>query len=156
MFGNEHYVRDIQLITTNNAMKWLKFDVSYDYWCQKVSENNNMFGIVKTAHKSKLGDVQRMSYQMVNSLSVPMMENVCKKSLEYIKQLKTNGDVFLQYLNDNKNFANDYEVLIALVKQNKDFLRSDYFRGRKERIIRTYVLNFRSGHVVQNGDNLTM
>ena len=32
MFGNEHYVKDVELITTDNAMKWLKFDVSYEYW----------------------------------------------------------------------------------------------------------------------------
>lgn len=156
MFGNEHYAKDIELITTENAMKWMKFDVSYEYWCQKVNENNAMFGIVKTAHKSKLGDVQRMSYQMVNSLDMGIMPNVCKQSLDYIDALKTNDDVFLQYLKDNSNFSNDYEVLVALVEQNRDFLRSEYFRNRKERIIRTYVKNFRSGHILQNGDNLTI
>ena len=67
MFGVEHYVKDIELITTDNAMKWLKFDKTYEYWCEKVYENNCMFGIVKTAHESKLGSVQKMSYQMVNS-----------------------------------------------------------------------------------------
>ena len=25
MFGNEHYVKDIEIITTDQAMKWLKF-----------------------------------------------------------------------------------------------------------------------------------
>mgnify|MGYP003299405485 CR=1 FL=1 len=41
---------------------------------EKVYENNCMFGIVKTAHESKLGDVQKMSYQMVNSLDEKIME----------------------------------------------------------------------------------
>ena len=50
MFGNEHYAKDIQMITTDNAMKWLKFDISYEYWCERVNMNGNMFGIVKTAH----------------------------------------------------------------------------------------------------------
>ena len=55
MFGNEHFVKDIKFITTDNAMKWLKgFDVSYDYWCDKVREKNCEFGIVKTAHKVNL------------------------------------------------------------------------------------------------------
>lgn len=36
MFGIEHYVKDIEVITTDNAMKWLKFDKSYEYWCDRV------------------------------------------------------------------------------------------------------------------------
>ena len=156
MFGKEHFVKDIKLITTDNAIKWLKFDVTYDYWLDKVRENNCMFGIVKTAHKSKLGDVQRMSYQMINSLDMSIMPEVVQCSLDYIEQLKTNDDVFLDYLRDNTNFSNDYEVLVALVEQNRDFLRSEYFRDRRERIIRTYVLNFKSGKIVQDADNLVI
>ena len=60
-WGNVHYLKDIELITTDNACKWMKFDVSYQYWCKKVFQNNCMFGIVKTAHESKLGEMQRMS-----------------------------------------------------------------------------------------------
>ena len=46
MFGNKHYAKDIQMITTDNAMKWLKFDISFEYWCKRVNMNGNMFGIV--------------------------------------------------------------------------------------------------------------
>ena len=156
MWGNKHYVKDIELITTDNAMKWIKYDVSYDYWCNKVYENDCMFGIVKTAHPSKLGNVQRMSYQMVNSLDVGIMENVCKVSIEYINRLKTDDDFFLEYLRKNINFSNDYEALIALCEQNRDFLRSSYFRERKKAIIMAYVLNFKSGKIIQNADNLVI
>lgn len=156
MFGNVHYVKDIELITTDNAIKWLKFDKSYDYWCEKVYENNCMFGIVKTAHESKFGSVQKMSYQMVNSLDTNIMQNVVQNSVDYINDLKTNDVVFLDYLKKNSNFSNDYEVLIALCKQNSDFIRSDYFRKRREYIIKTYVLSFKSGKIIQNADNLTI
>lgn len=156
MFGNKHYVKDIELITTDNAMKWLKFDVSYEYWCKKVYENNCMFGIVKTAHESKLGDVQRMSYQMVNCLDEAIMENVVRESVDYINKLKQDDDEFLKYLEKNKNFSNDYEVLIALCKQNYDFTRSSYFRRRKEYIIKNYVLNMKSGKIIQNAENLVV
>lgn len=156
MFGNEHYVKDIELITTDNAMKWLKFDISYEYWCEKVYENNCMFGIVKTAHESKLGEVQRMSYQMVNCLDESIMENVVKESVDYVELLKQNDDEFLKYLEKNKNFSNDYEVLIALCEQNRDFLRSSYFRRRKEFIIKNYVLNMKSGKLIQNAENLVV
>lgn len=41
MFGIDHYVTDIQMITTDNAVKWKKFvplmggtlETAYDYWC---------------------------------------------------------------------------------------------------------------------------
>lgn len=156
MWGNEHYVKDIELITTDNAMKWIKYNVSYDYWCNKVYENGCMFGIVKTAHCSKLGNVQRMSYQMVNSLNIDTMNEVCEESIEYINKLKTDDNFFLDYLRKNINFSNDYEVLIALCNQNKDFLRSSYFRERKKAIIMNYVLNFKSGKIIQNADNLVI
>ena len=156
MFGNQHYAKDIKMITTNNAMKWLKFGISYDYWCSRVSMNGNMFGIVKTAHKSKFGDVQRMSYQMINSLDIDIMNNVSKVSREYIMSLKSDDDVFLQYLRDNANFANDFEVLVALCEQNIDFVRCDYFRERRKKIIKNYVNKFRTGKVIQCGDNLVM
>lgn len=156
MFGNDHYAKDIQLITTENAMKWIKFDVSYEYWCEKVFENECNFGIVKTAHNSKLGDFQRMSYQMVNTLDIGIMEDIVKDSVDYVTELKTNENIFLDYLERNKNFSNDHEVLIALVKQNKEFLRCDYFRSRKKRIIRTYVDNLKSGKIIQDADNLVL
>lgn len=156
MFGNEHFAKDIELITTDNAMKWLKFDISYDYWCEKVYENNCMFGIVKTAHESKLGNVQRMSYQMVNSLDESIMENVVKESVQYINKLKQDNNEFLKYLDKNKNFSNDYEVLIALCEQNHEFVRSEYFRDRKRKIIENYVLNMKSGKLIQNAENLVI
>ena len=156
MFGNEHYVKDIKMITTDNAMKWLKFNVSYEYWCERVGMNGNMFGIVKTAHKSKLGDVQRMSYQMINSLDMGIMNNVTQVSKNYITALKSDDNVFLQYLRENSNFSNDFEVLVALCEQDPKFVQCEYFRQRKKEIVRIYVNKFRTGKVIQGGDNLVM
>lgn len=156
MFGNKHWAKDIKLITTDNAVKWLKFGVSYEDWCKKVRDSHCNFGIVKTAHKSKLGEVQRMSYQMVNALDVDIMNNVMATSVDYIHSLKKDDEVFLDYLRKNVNFSNDYDVLVALVEQNHDFIYSEYFRQRRKAIISAYTLNFKSGHVNQNGDNLVI
>lgn len=156
MWGNEHYAKDIKMITTDNAMKWLKFGVPYDYWCNKVHENGCQFGIVKTAHKSKYGDVQRMSYQMINTLDVEIMDGVLARSKSYVEQLKSDNDVFIDYLRDNENFSNDYEVLVALCEQDSEFVRSEYFRSRKKKIIDGYVKNLKFGKVLQEGDNLVM
>lgn len=156
MFGNEHFVKDIELITTDNAMKYLKFDISYDYWCQRVYENNCMFGIVKTAHESKLGDYQKMSYQMVNSLSNEIMENVSQISVDFINRLKSDHEFFIQYLKEHSNFSNDYDVLVALCEHNCDFVNSAYFRDRKKTIIKACTLKAKSGEIMQTAENLTV
>ena len=156
MFGTDRCVKDIKLITTENAIKWLKFGVSFDYWAEWVRKNGCMFGVVKTAHQSKLGDVQRMSYQMVNTLDLDSMDEVMQTSVDYIHQLKTDDEVFLQYLRQNVTFSNDYEVLLALVKQDPDFILSEYFRERRRKIINTYIINMKTGKLIQNGDNLVI
>lgn len=156
MWGNEHLAKDVKVITTDNSTKFLKFGVSYEYWCDWVHKNGNRFGIVKTAHKSKLGEVQQMSYQMINALDLDTMGEVMKESLDHIYKLQSDNEVFMKYLEDNSNFSNDYEVLIALVKQDPEFTRSEYYRARKKAIIRTSILNMKSGKVLQNADNLVL
>lgn len=156
MWGNEIPARNVRLITTDNALKWLKFGVSFEYWSEWVRKNNSLFGIVKTAHPSKLGEVQRMSYQMVNSLDLDTMDDVIVETDTYIRQLKEDDDVFLSYLEKNKNFSTDYEALIALVNQDWSFIQSEYFRERRQSIIKAYVMNVRSGKLIQRGENLTI
>lgn len=156
MWGRDVSVKNIKLITTESAFKWLKFDLSFDYWSEWVKANGCMFGIVKTAHESKLGNVQRMSYQMTNALNINDMEAVAARSVSYIEALKTDIDVFLEYLAKNVNFSNDYDVLLALVEHNPDFIYSSYFHDRRSTIINSYVMNFKSGHTIQNADNLTI
>jgi hypothetical protein len=156
MWGNEHLAKDIKMITTDNSVKWLKFSVSYEYWCERVHENGCMFGVVKTAHPSKLGNVQRMSYQMVNSLNIDSMDKVLEKSLEYVNELKTDTDVFINFLRRSATFVNDFEVLVALYEQDHTFEQSSYFRERRRNIISDYVWNLKNGKLIQNADNLVI
>lgn len=156
MFGNDHYVKDIQVITTDNACKWLKFNKSYEYWCEWVHKNNNTFSIVKTAHKSKYGNVQRMSYQMTNTLDIDRMDSIMAVTEQYVYDLKNNEETFLNYLKDNSNFSNDYEVLVDLVNHNHDFIDSDYFKSRKNNIIKSYINLVKTGKLIQDAENLTM
>lgn len=158
MWGNEHKVTDIKMVTTDNAIKWIKFDgVTYGYWCERVKQdNNNYFGIVKTAHPSKLGDVQYQSYQMVNALDIDTIEGAVQCTKDYIYLLKNDINVFLDYLKRNSNFSNDFEVLIALVKQDPEFEQCSYFKERRDRIIQSYIANAKTGRIINNGDNLTI
>ena len=160
IFGHEHLVKDVKIICHESAMKWCKFvndRINYDYWCQRVIEDNDScFGIVKTAKKSKLGNVQKMSYQHVNCMSEDIMEDVIQCTKGYIKELKTNNEAFLDYLKKGQNFSNDYEVLIALVKHNPDFINSSYFRDRRKLIINTYAKMAKTGRIINEGDNMVI
>ena len=209
MFGEEHNVKDVELITTNNAMKWLKFcgiaekeqlkaakkeqlpakkieqlekavkeqqKKAYKNWCKKVSENGNIFGIVKTAHESKQGNYQRMSYQMVNALTndPEKLEKIESCSLDYLDKLKQPDDdfipdsdtnkrcknldenEFIKYLKRNANESNCYDVLVEICKANPNFLRSEFYRDTKYRLINSYLQELKSGRIIQNAENLVI
>lgn len=156
MFGRKVRAGDIKLITTDNALKWLKFDVTFDYWAEKVRANGSLFGIVKTAHQSKIGDLQRMSYQMVNSLDLALMDKIIEGSDEYIFKLRNDDEFFLDFLKQNENYCNDYDVLRALVDNDPEFIHSEYFKERRIRAIQEYLFRFKNGRLLQNGDNLVI
>ena len=156
MWGNQHLAKDIKLITTDNAIKWIKFGVSFEYWSDIVRQNGALFGIVKTAHESKLGNKQRMSYQMVNAMALEDMDDILADTKEYIYKLKTDDEVFFDYLRRNSNFCNDFEVILALCEHNPDFIRSEYVVERRRRIVDAYVKDVKGGHVLQNADNLVI
>lgn len=158
MWGNEHLVKDIKLLTTKEAMKWTKFGISYEYWCQKVHENSCVFGIVKTVHPSKLGNLEKMSYQMVNSCGATpeQMESISGTSRAYIERLKSDTNFFVEFLRKNENFSNDYRVLADLYEQDHTFEQSEYFRYRRKKIIFAYTNKIRGGKVLQNAENETI
>lgn len=155
-WGNEHLAKDVKLLTTTNAAKFMKFGISYEYWSDWVRKNGCLFGIVKTAHESKLGAVQQMSYQMVNTLGMDTMYSVLIPTADYVRRLQTDDKEFLRYLRRTQNFSNDHEVLIALAEHNPDFVRSEYFKERKSLILRGYTRNLKTGKLLQNADNLVI
>lgn len=163
MFGVKHLAKNIKVITTDNAIKWKKFtelmgNNPYKYWCDRIKADNSIFGIVKTDHKSKLGNVQQMSYQMVNSLpcSKDEIKELAQYSVDYVEKLKKDNDEFEKFLRLNANEINHYEMMADLYNQNKDFANSKWFRTEKRKIIFAYVEKLRKGKITVNADNLTM
>ena len=166
MFGNWHYLKDIKIITTDNAIKWRKFidlmggtpESAYSYWCNRVHMDGDIFGIVKTDHPSKLGDYQQLSYQMINTL--PCSKNDVKKiaqhSIAYVEKLKRDNDEFEIFLRKNANEINHYEMMADLYRHNHEFGNSKWFREEKKKIISNYVHYLRKGKILVEGDNLTV
>ena len=165
MFGHWHYLKDIKIITTDNAIKWKKFkdlmggslESAYEYWCKKVNEDGSVFGIVKTDHPSKLGEHQQLSYQMVNTLPCTKddVRDIARTSIEYVELLKQDNDEFEKFLRKNANEVNHYEMMADLYDHNHEFGNSTFFRKEKTQIISAYVHKLRKGKIVVNGDNLT-
>ena len=166
MFGNWHYLKDIKIITTHNAVKWFKFidlmggtpETAYDYWCDRIRADGCIWGIVKTDHKSKLGNYQQLSYQMVNTLpcSKDDVKAIAQDSIDYVELIKSDNDEFEKLLRKYANEVNHYEMLADMYAHNNNFADSKWFREEKRKIISGYVHKLRKGKIFVEGDNLTV
>ena len=165
MFGQKHLAKNIKIITTDNAWKVKKFakylgglESAYEYWKERVRADGCIFGIVKTDHPSKLGHVQQMSYQMINTLPCTEadVEKICGTSLEYINLLKNDDAEFEKYLRKNATIVNHYEMLADLYDWNHEFANTRLFRNDRSNIISKYVFRLRGGKITVEGDNLTV
>lgn len=176
MFGISHRLKDIKMITTDNAIKWKKFmnlmgdtpAEAYQYWCDRVETDGCYWGIVKTDHPSKLGSGQQMSYQMINTLPsynpdsaypccyVDEIRELAKESVDYVESMKKDNWIYAKYLRKNATVVNHYEMLSDLYDWENSFGNSTWFRYEKGQNIRTYVNRLRTGKIVINGDNLTI
>ena len=166
MFGNKHLAKNIKLITTDNAWKVKKFTdliggtlhAAYDYWCERVKADGCIWGIVKTDHPSKLGNVQQMSYQMINTLpcSQEDIQKIAQTSIDYVESLKLDNNKFEEYLRKNATAVNHFELLADLYAQNHEFETSWMWKTDKSKIINAYVARLRKGKITVEGDNLTV
>lgn len=149
-------VSDIKLITTENSMKWEKFDIDMIDWCDAVKADNNLFGIVKTEKVSKYIDLQRMSYQMLNTLDPEKIDIDCilHDTLTYTHNIQNDIDSYINYLDTTKSEMNSNEMLIDLYNNNPKIMGTELFRDYKKFKIREWKDRLKSGKILINGDNL--
>lgn len=169
MFGNEFLAKDIKVIITENSIKWIKFvdlmgdsDISaYKYYKRFMKKHKERFAIVKTAHSSKYGDLQRSSYQINNSfpcVDYEILGRIAKVSFDYCNALKINHEAFMKHLaiNSSKRYSIN-NVLIALNEWNDCFKYTQYFKDERNDIISKFKNNrLKLGKLLQYGDNLTI
>lgn len=169
MFGNVFYVKDIKVIITKNSIKWIKFadimggseKAAYNYYKKFMKKQGEKFEIVKTAHASKYGDLQRSSYQINNSLPCTdrmILERIAKVSVDYCNALKLNHKAFMKHLeiNASKKYSIN-NVLIALDGWNENFKYTEYFKVKRNWIISQFKNErLKLGKLLQYGDNLTI
>ncbi|SHJ65410.1 hypothetical protein SAMN02745248_00598 [Hathewaya proteolytica DSM 3090] len=157
-YGRNLLAKNIKLITTENSMKWEKFNATMEDWIKAVENDNNLFGIVKTEHESKYNNLQRMSYQMLNTLDIKKVNinNILKNTLIYTNNMRNNIDEFIKYLDTTKNEMNINQMLIDLYNRNKNIVGTKLFRDYKKYQIRDWKDKLKSGKLLINGDNLTI
>lgn len=169
MFGNVFKASDIKVIITNNSIKWIKFidlmggskQAAYEYYKKFMKKHDERFAIVKTAHASKYGDMQRSSYQINNSLPCTdreILKNIARLSIDYCNSLKVSHNAFIKHLkiNTSKGYSIN-NVLIALDEWNDNFKYTEYFKEKKKSIISKFKnKRLKLGKLLQYGDNLTI
>ena len=166
MFGVDHLAKNIEMVTTDNAIKWKKFknqmggtlQAAFEFWCDKIRADGCRWGIVKTDHPSKIGRYQQMSYQMVNTLPLSKEEigEVARTSIEYVESLKRDPDEFEKFLRQNANEINHYLMMADLYAHNPAIAKSRWFLYEKKKIINAFVFKLRNGKIFVEGDNLTV
>lgn len=169
MFGNVFLAKDIKVIITENSIKWIKFtdimggseEAAYKYYKQFMKKHKEKFEIVKTAHASKYGSLQRSSYQINNSfpcIDRIILERIAKVSINYCNALKLSHKAFMEHLsiNASKRYSIN-NVLIALDEWNENFKYTEYFKTKKNSIISKFKNErLKLGKLLQYGDNLTI
>jgi hypothetical protein len=167
MFGRKLKLPDIKAVITDKSLKWLKFiDImggteqkAFKYYKNYMNKHNDYFAIVKTAHSSKLGDMQLMTYQISNSQPTTdkgILTKIVKNAVDKCNKMKRDDNEYLKYLDDNKNAFNINEVMLELIKWNPDFLESEFYRNKKSKDISKLKANYKWGRLPQEGDNLTI
>ena len=113
MFGNKKKVSDIKVVITDKSLKWLKFtdmmggtkQKAYRTYQKLMNEYENVFAVVKTAHKSKWDNLQLSTYQMNNSLPCTdkkILGEIVGQAIDFINGVKDDDKNYLKYLEIDK------------------------------------------------------
>lgn len=175
MFGDSIKASKIRMIANPSTLKIIgKYDYTlgskkavWERWKEKTKANGSIFGICKTEKKSKRGEedgfpLQRMSYQMVNSLSLDPkttkeeIEKLAQYELKYLSTLKTDTKKFIEYLDFTKTKVNANEMFVALYNRNNKIAENKVFRDFKSYKIKEYRKQVQSGGIKVRGDYATM
>lgn len=130
------------MIVTDNSIKWLKFKdlmgktdlKAYRSYKKFMQRDGEQFAIVKTAHKSKYGNLQRSSYQMNNSLPTTdqeVLQRIAQPSIDYYDNMIKNTDAFVDHLRMNKSVYSIDRILVALYEHNTDIQYTSFLRTGK-------------------------
>lgn len=162
MFNRPVKVSSIKMLTTNNAMKWIKFlgdtKEAFEQWAEVVRENGCKFGLVKENHVSKYNDKCAMSFQMLQTLDITpsQLQEIFKDSLDYIYKLKNDDEFFIEYLKNTASTINKNELLADLATTYPTFKYSFLFKDARKKEVYEYKEKLKRGKLLSEAENLTL
>ena len=134
--------------------------LAYKYYRRFMKKDGEQFAIVKTAHKSKYGNLQRSSYQINNSLPTTdpeVLRGIAQTSIDYYDSMIKNTDAFIDHLRMNKSCYSIDRVIVALYERNPDIQYTSFFKDEKSDILCKFKRKrLMLGKLLQEGDNLTI
>lgn len=169
MYGNKILASDIEMITTPNSLKALKFSsvlpektdaAMWDYWREIVSKEGNLFGICKYEKESKLtkdssdNTLQQTSYQMINCLPVNTqdIEDLLTTEKKYNKRMKEDNDFLIHEIRKGADITNSNEVFCNIYDINKNFENTRVFKRFKSNFISNKASYSKKGKIKIHGD----
>ena len=166
--------KHVHMIICPSSLKFLKFsenasefdnvankDIAmWEYWKKIVKDEGCKFSIVKYEKPSKHGCdeegniLQRMSYQMINSLPAKKddIEELASYEKQYIEKLKNDDEFFIEYLKNNMHDTNSNEMWVNLYNINKKIVGYEKFRNFRSKQISDYLKYAKGGKIRLNGD----
>lgn len=174
MFGNDMYLKDIKMITTDNSCKWVKFAKdkypnsknplkdAYEDWVKRCIDKEEIFGIVKSDKPTKYGNLVRMSYQVENTLPFSTdvnkakeeMEKILQTTIDYAEKIRTDNVAFKDYLR-NCNDENS-EILLDMINRNDDLINTRFVNDIRNDVCRGIISRAQQGKLFVNGNNETL
>lgn len=161
IWGVEHKVEDVKLITTENSIKWYKQNKTIDgwnRWVEHIHKYNTPFCKNKEGHESKthIGDniIKPMSYQMVNTLENKNYKSIMRTNINFVDELNRDTMAFTDYLYSRIGYCS-YN-LMWFFSQYESFVDTIEYQKKKKLIISDIKEEGRKGRIHQVANNMTL
>ena len=156
-------IEDIKLIVTPSSIKYLKFG-TFDQWLDNL---DSTFGIVKHDKPTHYfnGRLVQTHYQLINTLqmSIEEVEELLTPSLDYIRLLKSDPDVFKYHIKYPSNFELGYDSILTkndliykLLGINEEFANTKLYADFRNACIKSIIADLRKGKILVNGTYCTL
>lgn len=157
VFTKANKIEDIKVITTPSSIKFVKFG-KLEEWLDRVSST---FGIVKYDKKTHYldGNLVQSHYQLINTIQFDdkSMKEFLKPTLDYIKLMKDDVNVFRKQIKANMYLNEDYDnstqsFMYYMIGANDDFSKTEMYKEFLKDNVESYINNLKHGHVLIEGN----
>lgn len=174
MFGNDIFLKDVKMITTNNSCKWIKFAKdkypnsenylreAYEDWVKRCVEKENLFAVVKKDKGTKYGELVRLSYQIENTIpfhtdikvAKKEIEEILKDTIEYADSIKNDNVAFVDYLYSSND--EEMKIILDMLERNGDLIKSRFINDIRNEVSRNLINRAKEGKIYLVGGNETL